>query len=392
MLDVLAKSLLLYKLKQVIITRLIKSGIEKLLFLGKAIIIYGPRQTGKTTLLKFLKESTTKKVKYLNCDEPDIRNQLTDKTSSELRVLIGDAKIVLIDEAQRIKNIGLTLKLIIDQIIDVQLIVTGSSAFELANRINEPLTGRKFDFLLLPFSTEELVNHHGELEERRHLEHRLVYGAYPDIVVNPGQANILLNNLVNSYLFNDIFAFQDVRKPEIIEKLLEALALQLGSEVSINELSKLLQIDRETVMRYLDLLEKTFVIFRLPSLSRNLRNEIKKNKKVFFYDNGVRNAIISNFNNIDSRSDVGALWENYIISEKIKYQHYNSLFYKNFFWRTKQQQEIDFIEDYGGIIHAFEIKWNPMKEVRFSKTFKNAYPNHELTVVTPSNYLEVLCK
>jgi len=372
------------------ITRKIQSEIEKYLYQGKAIIVYGPRQTGKTTLLNHLIETTLKKVKYLNCDEPDIRNQLTDRTSSELKGLIGDHEVILIDEAQRIKNIGLTLKLIIDQIKNVQIIATGSSAFELANQINEPLTGRKIEFLLLPFSTEELVNHQGKLEERRLLERRLIYGLYPDVVNNPGQEQILLNNLVNSYLFKDIFAFQDVRKPIVIEKLLEALALQLGSEVSINELSKLLQIDRETVMRYLDLLEKTYVVFRLPSLSRNLRTEIKKNRKVYFYDNGVRNAIISNFNDINSRNDYGALWENFVISEKVKYQRYNTQFHKNYFWRTQQQQEIDFIEEYGGILHAFEIKWNPLKDVRFSKTFKNAYPDHELNVVTPANYLELL--
>ncbi len=372
------------------ITRKIQSEIERFLFDGKAIIIFGPRQTGKTTLLNILTESTSKKTKYLNCDEPDIRNQLRNRTSTELRGLIGDNEIVLIDEAQRIENIGLTIKLIIDQIKHVQIIATGSSAFELANKINEPLTGRKIEFLLLPFSTEEMILSHGKLIEQRLLERRLVFGLYPDIVNKQGQEQILLNNLVNSYLFKDIFAFQDVRKPSVIEKLLEALALQLGSEVSINELSRLLQVDRETIARYLDLLEKTFVIFRLSSLSRNLRNEIRKNQKVYFYDNGVRNAIISNFSDINSRNDKGALWENFIISEKIKYQRYNNLFCKNYFWRTQQQQEIDFIEEYGGKMHAFEIKWNPKRNVRFSKVFKNAYPEHELTVVTPSNYLDLL--
>lgn len=372
------------------IIRKIQSEIEKFLYIGKAIIVYGPRQTGKTTLLNILAESTLKKTKYLNCDEPDIRNQLRNRTSTELLGLIGDNEIVLIDEAQRIENIGLTIKLIIDQIKHVQVIATGSSAFELANRISEPLTGRKIEFLLLPFSTEEMINSHGKLVEKRLLERRLIYGLYPDIVNNPGQERIFLNNLVNSYLFKDIFALQDVRKPNVIEKLLEALALQLGSEVSINELSKLLQIDRETVTRYLDLLEKTFVIFRLPSLSRNLRNEIRKNRKVYFYDNGVRNAIISNFNAINSRNDKGALWENFIISEKIKYQRYNNLFHKNYFWRTQQQQEIDFIEEYDGMMYAFEIKWNPLKDVRFSKTFKTAYPDHELNVVTPENYQDFL--
>ncbi len=372
------------------IKRYLLNKIEGLLFQNKSIIIFGPRQVGKTTLLNLLSNKLEKKTLYLNCDEPDVRKGLTEKTSIELKQLIGDNKIVMIDEAQRVKNIGLTLKLIIDQIRDVQLIATGSSAFELANKINEPLTGRKFEFLLLPFSIQELIAHSGVFEEKRLIKHRLIYGLYPDVVNQNGNENIILNNLVDSYLFKDIFSFQDIRKPDIIEKLLEALALQICSEVSINELSQMLQVDRLTIKRYIELLEKTFIIFRLPSLSRNVRNEIRKNKKIYFYDNGVRNAIISNFTNFDLRTDKGMLWENFLVSERIKYLNYNLFYRKKFFWRTQQQQEVDYVEEYDGNMFAYEFKLNQKKTAKFPKTFLNAYPGIQTKTITFDNYLEFL--
>ncbi len=296
----------------------------------------------------------------------------------------------MIDEAQRVKNIGLTMKLMVDNIKGIQLVATGSSAFDLANEINEPLTGRKWEYYLLPFSTQELIANSGTIEERRLLGHRLVFGMYPDVVNNPGQEREILHNLTGSYLYKDIFSFQDIRKPELIERLLEALALQVASEVSYNELGQLLQVDPSTVQRYIDLLEKAFVIFRLRSFSRNVRNELKKSRKIYFYDNGIRNALISSFNPPETRGDIGALWENFMVSERTKLLYNKQHYAGQFFWRTKQQQEIDYIEEAEGTLAAYEFKWNPKKKSRFSKTFLNAYPNHTTGIITPDNYIDFL--
>ncbi|MCK4637970.1 MAG: ATP-binding protein [Bacteroidales bacterium] len=372
------------------IPRLLQKIIEKYLFNGKAIIIFGPRQVGKTTLLQMISENTEKKTLYLNCDEPDIRKELTEVSSSQLKSLIGNVEIVMIDEAQRIKNIGLTLKLITDQIKNVQLIATGSSAFELANEINEPLTGRKYEFLLSPISTKEMINYTSILEEKRLLERRLIFGMYPDIINSTGNERDKLNNMIGSYLYKDIFTYQDIRKPDTLEKLLEALALQIGSEVSYNELSRIVQVDFYTIRRYIDLLEKSYVIFRLRSFSRNVRNEIKKSRKIYFYDNGIRNAVISNYNKIDLRTDKGALWENFLVSERLKYLNNNYLFTNKYFWRTQMQQEIDYIEEYDGILHAYEFKWSEKSRKRFPKTFINAYPKSETKVISKENYLDFI--
>lgn len=355
----------------------------------KAIIITGARQVGKSTLLKMLNERK-ESVLYWDGDEPDMRQMLENITSTQLKQNIGKAKVLVIDEAQRIKNIGITLKLIVDKIPDVQLFASGSSAFELSNKINEPLTGRKYEYILMPFSIQELVNYHGATEERRLLEHRLVYGMYPEIVTKPGDEQINLKNLVNSVLYKDIFNFNDVRKPEIIQKLLKALALQIGSEVSYHELGQLAGCNTETVQRYVDLLEKTFIVFRLPSLTRNLRNELKKSRKIYFCDNGVRNAILGDYKNIGLRSDTCPLWENFLVSERLKYLENNQTQSAVYFWRTRQQQEIDFIEERDDILHAYEFKWNATKEARFAKTFRDAYPNHIVKTITKANYLEFL--
>lgn len=326
----------------------------------------------------------------MNCDEPDVRSLLQNKTSSELKTLIGNHEFVIIDEAQRVKNIGISLKLIIDQLKNVQLIVSGSSALELANEINEPLTGRKWEFIMYPLSVQELIGHHSSLEEKRQLNSRLIFGTYPDVVNNPGREKEILKNLTDSYLYKDLFSFKDVRKPEVIEKILQALSLQVGSEVSYNEIADLVKSDPATVSRYIDLLEKTMVVYRLPSFSRNVRNELKKSRKIFFYDNGVRNAIIANFQPLELRKDTGALWENFLLSERLKYVQYNQLWCNRFFWRTKQQQEIDYLEERDGKLFAFEFKWNSSKAVKPSATFTKAYPEHDFTLVTPDNYLSFI--
>ncbi len=374
------------------ISRIVYQALQAELFAGKALLVLGPRQAGKTTLLQTLIATQTEPTLWLNCDEPDIRKTLQEPTSSLLRQLIGEARLVVIDEAQRVKNIGLTLKLITDQLPSVQLIATGSSSLELANEISEPLTGRKLEYLLLPFSTEELIQHHGLLEEKRLLPQRLVFGMYPDVVTNPGKERRTLQNLSGSYLYKDIFQFQDVRKPELLETLLEALALQVCSEVSYHELAQTIGVDAATVRRYIDLLEKTFVVFRLRSFSRNLRNELKKSRKIYFYDNGIRNAILNNFQAISLRADRGALWENFLVSERQKFLHFHEIYTNCYFWRTKQQQEIDYLEEREGQLWACEFKWSVKKSgpSPFSKTFLNAYPNSITQVVTPGNYTEWL--
>ncbi len=372
------------------VNRLITSTIKQKFFRGKAIIVVGPRQVGKTTLLKMLANEYDRKVLVWNCDEPDVRRKLTDPTSTMLGNETAGYDIVFIDEAQRVQNIGITLKLLIDNYPGKQVVVTGSSAIELSNSINEPLTGRKYEYVLFPFSVEELVKENGIQEERRLLERRLIYGAYPEVVNNPGEERETLTNLVSSYLYKDIFAFQDVRKPEIIEQLLQALALQVGSEVSFNELGRLLGLNSVTVQRYIDLLEKSYVIFHLRSFSRNVRSELKKSRKFYFCDNGVRNALIGDYKPLALRTDTGALWENYLISERMKHNAYNAFYGKSYFWRTQQQQEVDYIEDYDGVLHAYEFKWSGTKQPRLTDTFMKNYPDHTFKVVNRDNYLDFI--
>jgi len=372
------------------IDRILLPTVEEHLEGGKAVILIGPRQVGKTTLLEKITVRYPGKLLWMDCDEPDIRHRLADTTSTELKAWIGDAGLVVVDEAQRVKNIGLTLKLFTDKIRSLQLLVTGSSSLDLANEINEPLTGRKWEFMLLPISTEEMLRHHGETSERRLLTHRMIYGMYPEIINRPGKEEALLRQLSSSYLYKDIFTFNDVRKPEVIEKLLQSLALQVGSEVNYHELAQLTGTDQATIQRYLNLLEKAFVVFRLPTFSRNVRNELKKSRKVYFYDNGIRNAIINSFKPVDLRTDAGALWENFLVSERTKWLANHQYFANRYFWRTTQQQEIDYLEEKNGILSAFEFKWNAMAQASFPKTFLSAYDNVETAVITPDNYLDFI--
>lgn len=372
------------------VQRFLKNTIEKYLFKNKVIIIYGARQTGKTTLLEQMLEPYRESTLFLNGDDADVRVLLTDLNATKLVPIIGNSKIVVIDEAQRIPETGLALKIIHDNFKNVQLIATGSSSFELANNISEPLTGRKYEFVLYPFSFGELVEHHGFLTEKRLLEHRLIYGYYPDIATNVGQETRLLKSLASSYLYKDLLILDTIKKPVLLEKILSALALQIGNEVSYNELAQLLNSDKETIEKYIDLLEKTCIIFRLGALSRNVRNEITKGRKIYFYDNGIRNAVLGNFSALSSRTDKGVLWENFLVSERFKFLGNNEMEVKPWFWRTTQQQEIDYVEEQQDKFFAFEFKWNPRKKVRLSKTFSNAYPNCEFKVITPENFNEFL--
>jgi uncharacterized protein len=358
---------------------------------NKALFVMGARQVGKSSLLEMISENLDpESVLWLNCDNIDERKILTNAKITDLKRISGNKKYVFIDEAQRVLNIGMSLKLITDQMKNIKLIVTGSSSFELSNLINEPLTGRKYEYKLFPLSVKECVNHFGFLEEKRQFENRLIFGSYPEVITNQGNEREILNNLVSSYLYKDIFIFQDLRKPELIEQLLEMLALQMGSEISYNELANSLMVDSGTVQKYINLLEKSFVIFRLRSFSRNVRNEIKKSRKIYFYDNGVRNTILENFNHINLRTDKGALFENYFIAERQKYLHYNNIYAKSYFWRTSQQQEIDYIEEIDGKLRSFEIKYNANKKVKMPLTFSRNYPDSDFYIVNSENFYDYL--
>lgn len=372
------------------IRRMIENAIREKLFGGKVIIISGPRQVGKTTLLKKIQEEAGIKSLWLNCDEPDIRSFLEEATSTELKKFTGDHKMIFIDEAQRVKNIGITLKLFVDNFPDIQVIATGSSALELANTINEPLTGRKWEFQLYPFSTGELVLHTSETEESRLLEQRLIYGLYPEIVNHPSRAAETIAVLADSYLYKDLLSLAAVRKPALLDRILTALALQLGQEVSFNELGQITGADSKTVEQYIQLLEKSYILFQLPAFSRNLRNEIKKGRKIYFCDNGIRNAIIKNFNPLALRQDTGALWENWLVSERKKFNAYSGKTVNSYFWRTHAQQEIDYVEEGGGRIAAIEFKWNEQHKAKLPEAFSKAYPDTQFTTINRKNYMPFL--
>jgi len=366
-------------------SRVIEKTIAIKLGKGKAIILIGPRQVGKTTLIQNLLKD--KKHLFLDGDDPTVRNLLTNPNTEQLKSIIGKNDILFIDEAQRIDNIGITMKIITDQFKNVQLLVSGSSAFDISSKLNEPLTGRKWEYILLPISWEEYEESHGYLVSQQQFENRLIYGFYPEVLNNPGEEREVLKQLTNSYLYRDILALGDIRKPEVLEKLIQALALQVGSEVSYNELAQTVGIDKNTVSKYIDILCDGYVIFKLNSFSKNIRNEIKSNKKIYFYDNGIRNMIIGNFNQLNLRVDKGALWENFLISERVKQNLYKNTSSNIYFWRTKQQQEVDLVEENAGIITGFEFKWNPNKKVKLPKTFTEAY-NAQGKLVNPSNFRE----
>lgn len=371
------------------IKRILEQRIRDRLFTGKAIILMGPRQTGKTTLLHTI-FGTEPGVTWLNGDDPEIRLLLDDVTTLKWKRILGNSKVMVLDEAQRIADIGLKLKLITDQIPEVQVVASGSSAFELANRINEPLTGRKWAYHLFPLSYAEMEAHHGFVEEHKRIPERLVYGYYPEVVNHPGQEQEVLGQLMDSFLYKDILMWERIQKPEKLTRLLQALAFQVGSEVSYHELGQIVDLDNQTVENYINLLEQTFVIFRLPPLSRNLRKELKRKRKIYFYDNGMRNAIIAQFQPLELRQDVGALWENWLISERKKALHYKGMHANTFFWRTQDQQEIDYIEERDGKMWAYEMKWSSKAKASFSKTFTQAYPEHELQLIHRENYYEWL--
>jgi len=366
-------------------SRCLSDRIKNRIDSGKAVIVFGPRQVGKTTLIESILKS--KDYLLLDGDDPKTRTLLTEPNTEQIRTILGKYKYVFIDEAQRIEGIGLTMKIITDRFKNVQLFASGSSSFDLTNKINEPLTGRKWEYHLFPISWEEYENRHGYLHAEQNLENRLLYGFYPDVLNNVGDEVSILRNLVNSYLYKDILAYADIRKPEVLDKLVQALALQIGSEVNYSELAQIVNVDKNTVIKYIDILEKGYIIFKLGSFSQNIRNEIKTNKKIYFYDNGIRNMVIGNFNPLALRIDKGALWENFLISERIKQIEYKQSLARVYFWRTKQQQEVDFVEDHGGRIFGYEFKWQKKKNHKLPKTFTEAY-DAETMIIDKENFRE----
>lgn len=372
------------------IVRTLESQLRDRLFQGKAIVLIGARQVGKSTLFNMMTQGVDH-VLHLNCDDPEVRALLADINLKELQMLIGHHSWVVVDEAQRLENVGITLKLIIDQFPDVQLLVTGSSSLGLHDRLSEPLTGRVFEYHLYPISSDELLHTYGLLGVNQLLESRLIYGSYPDVLNHQQQARELIMNLSGSYLYKDLLSMEGIRRPALLEKILTALALQVGSEVKYNEIAQLVGTDSKTVEKYVHLLEMCDVVFCLSALNRNVRNELKKGKKIYFWDNGVRNAVIQNFAPLAMRQDVGALWENFFISERIKVNHYSRNYAKTYFWRTTAQQEIDFVEEKDGVFTTFEMKWNHKKATRkVPKAFAEAYPVAGSYVVTPDDYLQWL--
>lgn len=367
------------------IKRIIEETISDKLFKGKTVVLTGPRQVGKTTLIKEVLKG--KDFLFLDGDDPFVKSRLTNPNTKEIESIIGRATTVFIDEAQRIENIGITAKIIHDQFKHVQLIMSGSSAFELRNQTNESLTGRKWEYFLYPVSYEEYEKSQGYMDAVSDLENRLVYGFYPDVINNRGGEHEILNEITQSYLFKDILAYGNIKKPDVLENILRALAFQTGSEVSYNELAQLTGVDKNTVANYIRLLELSYIVYPLTSFSRNLRNEIKTNRKIYFYDNGIRNALIQNFNPVKLRNDVGALWENFLMSERLKYNSYHRIFSNRYFWRTKQQQEVDYVEERDGTISGFEFKWNPKAKITVPRNFTSTY-GASVAVISKENFRE----
>lgn len=373
------------------IKRNLEVEISKNLFKGKVIILYGARQVGKTTLVKQLASTSGYSYKYLNCDELDVLSQLQKAdNSSSLRQILGSEPLVILDEAQRVKNIGLKLKLLVDNYPDKQIVATGSSSFDLSNEITEPLTGRSSEFWLFPLSVNEILNRDNKLEADRQLESLLIYGSYPEVhqLSSIDLKSQRIKYIAANYLYKDILKFNSIKNSEIVMKLLQALALQIGGEVSYNELASLVGVSKATIANYIDLMEKAFIIFKLGPYSGNLRKAISKMRKIYFLDLGIRNAIINNQNPIAIRDDVGKLWENFVIAEKYKLQL--GLGYKTnyYFWRTYDKQEVDLVEDKGGKLFGWEVKWTT-KSKKPPKAWSD-YKNSSWQEINRENYLDVL--
>lgn len=370
------------------LTKVIRDKID----FRKAIILLGPRQVGKTTLINDLASTIEPRFLYINGDDPAVQSALTNPSFAFLESYIGNAKVIVIDEAQRIPDVGITIKLVVDQLKGKQLLITGSSAFELTNNTSEPLTGRKWEYHLYPVSWPELTANLTVATGLNRLPNLLVYGMYPDVLMNPGNEVDVIRNLASSYLYKDLLNFQGIRKPDLLGKILQALSWQVGSEINLNEISRTVHADKNTVSHYIDLLEKAFIIFKLPPFNRNLRTEINSSRKVYFYDNGIRNAVIGNYTSLSLRNDTGGLWENFLVSERLKLLNYNGFHGFTYFWRITSGAEIDYLEEIDGKLYAYEFKWNPSAKSRFSKSFTETYNPAETRVIHRENFWEWLGK
>ena len=366
------------------VNRLLKDKLTYWLNKRKVLVLTGARQVGKTTLLKDLFEG--QQMLWLNGDDPAVRTRLDNITLSGIKDLVGGYQIVVIDEAQRILNPGILLKMMIDNFPEVQFVATGSSALEISDKVFEPLTGRHILFHLYPFAQAEIYPTKSAFELEQQIPFHLRFGSYPDVVINPLDAETLLKNLAGQYLYKDVLIWKDIRKPELLDKLLKLLAYQVSMEVSINELANGLKVKSETVENYIDLLEKSFVVFRLKSYSTNERKEVTKMNKIYFWDNGIRNAIIDDFRPLELRNDIGALWENFLVSERMKMKAWKEITAKSYFWRNKQQREVDYIEEQYGELTAYEMKWNSEKNHKVTLAFTNAYPTAKTEIITPLNF------
>ncbi|MBU3979363.1 ATP-binding protein [Patescibacteria group bacterium] len=373
--------------------RIIQSKIEESLFRGKIIIIYGARRTGKTTLSKLLLEKYPQESIYLDCELLQNQQALSTTNSERLKDFLGNKKFVILDEAQEITNVGKTLKILIDTFPQIQILATGSSSFDLAQKVSEPLTGRTREYILYPLSLEEVTKQHNMIFTHAKLASILRFGSYPSVFnTSEAEAKEELRDIASKYLYKDILKFKKLKRPELLINLLQALALQVGNEVSYYELATLLKENHHTVRNYLELLEQCFVVFRLRSFSRNLRKEIGASMKVYFYDVGIRNTLINNFNPLHIRNDVGALWENFCVTERMKRNHNHRLFPNMYFWRTYDQKEIDYIEEEGGKLNAYEFKWSEDVKVKQPQEFLETYKNSAFTLVHKENYFNFLLK
>jgi len=371
----------------VYVSRQIEQQLIKYSSDNKALVILGARQVGKTTMLRHVFPDAD----WYSGDDADMRSLFSNSSLVTLQNILGSVKkVVVIDEAQRIANIGLTAKIIVDQMPHIKLVLSGSSAFELTNEINEPLTGRKWEMMLYPLSFSEMANETSRFNEKRLLEQRLIYGYYPDIVAQTGEQENLLQQLADAYLYKDILTWENIQKPEKLERLIKAIAFQIGNLVSTNELAQICGMNHATVERYIDLLEKAFIVFRLGTFTRNLRNELNSSRKIYFYDNGLRNSVINNFSPIENRNDKGALWENFMMAERVKYLNNNQIHKNTYFWRTKDQAEIDYIEEGAGKIDAYEFKWSNKKNARFAKSFMETYQPTITATINTENFDEWL--
>lgn len=356
----------------------------------KAILLFGPRQVGKTTLIKAFANSLPDDYAYFNGDSEVARSLWKLDDMEALKQSFGQKKVVVLDEAQRIEQVGLICKQLIDDELGIQFIITGSSALTIADKTQEPLTGRKWEYFLYPISCAELMAYEGVPQFLQRLPQYLVFGMYPDVVTHLPDATEILTNLASSYLYKDVLALVGLKRPQLLEKILKALALQVGNEVSLSELANLVSADVKTVDHYIYLLEQVFVVFRFGTISRNERNEISTKKKIYFYDNGIRNALLGNFAPLATRADVGALWENFLVTERKKLLHYHGFYGRTYFWRNKQQAEVDYVEEIDGTIYAFEFKWNPVAKTTFPKAFLETYQPKTTQVIHRENFWQWL--